>query len=73
MSDRHDDMQNRTQEIRNTVAVAHNTMLDKMEALQRDMVDRHGEMKKLALGMTVGFAVLAGMCLAMMIQVYSNV
>lgn len=73
MSERHDDMQTRTQEIRNTVAVAHNTMLDKMEALSKGMLDKHSEFKKIALGMSVGFVVLFGMCLAMLIQVYSKI
>ena len=44
MTERHGEMQNRTQEIRNTVAVAHNTMLDKVESLSKEFMEKHGEL-----------------------------
>ena len=70
MTERHGEMQNRTQEIRNTVAVAHNTMLDKVESLSKEFMEKHGELKRLAIGMAVGFAILFGMCLAVLVQLF---
>ena len=67
MSERHNEMQTRTQEIRSTVAIAHNATLDKMDAMAKELFEKHGEFKRIAVYLAIGLAIVFGMCLAILV------